>query len=180
MGKERLQQDDMERYVESRFLQWKWSSNEQHKMELQYFGELGKVKQQQAKTSHQKGIIKAYYSDLIAGMKKERRYFRRQFEQEYLLTNPKGVTGVRYDKLKNQFLARVTYLQEQVDEDTRKLTLVKEDEEFEVSEDWILNESGLVDDVVEHIMDMDAEDGYFVIPKGKKYMNQESTQELDL
>ena len=174
MGNKRVDNDAMAEYVESRFVEWKWSSNAEHSMNLTYFGELGRESQKMAKSDKDKAIIKQYYSDLITAMKKERRYFRQQFEKEFLLTDPQMVTGVRFNRSTNKFTARCTYQHQQQDKQTNKVMWVKREDEFEVPEDWVLHEAGFAEDVLQHILDMDVEGGYFVVPKDRTFHEPET------
>jgi hypothetical protein len=73
-----------------------WVSNEQHQKDLQWFCQLMSLNLQNAKSAHQKEIIKLYYTELLKAMKKERQHFRMQFENDYLLDKTTLVTGVKF------------------------------------------------------------------------------------
>jgi hypothetical protein len=104
-----LDADAMDAYVKRRFLEWNWSSNEQHQKDLQWFCQLMSLDMQKAKSAHQKEIIKLYYTELLKAMKKERRHFRKQFENNYLLDETTLVTGVKFLRAEKKFVARVQY-----------------------------------------------------------------------
>ncbi|KAI2494872.1 hypothetical protein MHU86_19636 [Fragilaria crotonensis] len=105
----------MDVYVEKRFLEWNWSSNEQHQMDLQWYRQIMTSSVEEAKSTSQKEIIKLYYTELLKAMKKERRHFRRQFENDYLLDEAMLVTGVKYVRSENKFVARVQYTDDEGD-----------------------------------------------------------------
>ena len=100
---------------------------------------------------------------------KERRYFRRRFENEYCLNDDKTVTGLRYNKRENKFVARVVYQRENPDKIYKNkgktiIPKVSVNDEVEVTEDWVINQSGLADDVVQYILDLDVDKGFYPVP----------------
>jgi hypothetical protein len=40
----------------------------------------------------------------------------------------------------------------------------RKSDEIEVSEDWVMNQSGLEDDVIQYIIDFDRENGFYPVP----------------
>jgi hypothetical protein len=150
-----LDANAMDAYVERRFLEWNWSSNKQHQKDLQWFRQLMSLDLQKAKSVHQKEIIKLYYTELLKAMKKERRHFHKQFENDYLLGENTLVTGVKFLRAEKKFLARVQYTDANGGFVERHI---------EVSEEWVTKEAGFADDVINHVLALDSDQGYFPIP----------------
>ena len=135
-----LKSEAMLKYVDGRFEAWNWSTNAQHKKDLAYFNEKKIIDMEEAKTESGKEKIRRYYDDLIKAMAKERQYFRRRFENEYCLNDDKTVTGLRYNKRENKFVARVVYQREDPDKSYKKkgktiIPKLSVYEEVEVTED---------------------------------------------
>ena len=88
---------------------------------LVYVKEIKKFDIEKAKKS-EKEKSSRYYDDLMNAMAKERQWFRRHFENQYCLNHDKTVTGLRYSKGENKFVARVVYQCENPDKSyvTRK------------------------------------------------------------
>ena len=110
---------------------------------------------QNAKSAHQKEIIKLYYTELLKAMKKERRHFRKRFENDYLLDETTLVTGVKFLRTEKKFVARVQYTDANGGFVERHI---------EVSEEWVTKEAGFADDVINHILALDSDQGFFSIP----------------
>lgn len=145
----------MDVYVEKRFLEWNWSSNEQHQMDLQWYRQIMTSSMEEAKSTSQKEIIKLYYTELLKAMKKERRHFRRQFENDYLLDEAMLVTGVKYVRPENKFVARVQYTDDKGDNVEKHIP---------VTEEWFRKEAGFANDVINHVLNLESDGRYFPIP----------------
>jgi hypothetical protein len=65
-----------------------------------------RIEERKAKTDHTQSIIHHYYTNLLQLMKKERRLFRKEFENNYNLGNPAANRGLKYDQESNSFTAR--------------------------------------------------------------------------
>jgi hypothetical protein len=170
MGKAVCKKEVLDRYVDSRFTEWQWSTTAQHIAEKKYYEAMKVLHMENAKSKADKEKILHYYTDLLTGMEKERRYYRRMIERDYHLDNVKSVTGIRFDKVGKRFVARVVY-QEELPEKAFKNKKGKNIiptqavfEEVEVTEDWVINQSGLAEDVVQYIIDFGVEDGFFPVP----------------
>ena len=167
MGKEILKTDEMEKYIEKCFVDWSWSSNAQHVADIWYFRDRRNLEKTNAKCYSEKEKIHNYYKDLEKAMIKERRYYRRQFATQFRLNDVYTVTGLRYNKHNNKFVAKIEHKREprQYDADGKKVEQLGPPEvysnEIEVSEDWVINESGLDDDVIQHVLDMNIDNGFF-------------------
>ena len=61
------------------------------------------------KRESERGLIKAYYTDLNKAIQKEWQYFRRQFEKEFRLNDLLTVTGLQYNKHTNKFIAMLQH-----------------------------------------------------------------------
>jgi hypothetical protein len=94
-------------------------------------------------------------------MKKERRFFRKEFENYYKLGNPAAVRGLKHDQESDTFTARSVYKVFQ-----KESNKVKEIEEIMVvSEEWV-KLVGFANGVVEHVISMDSGCGFVPVPKG--------------
>ena len=109
MGKAELNDDAMNQFVNDCFVAWGWSSNEQYLKDLQYFEAKMVYEMEHTKRESERGLIKAYYTDLNKAIQKERRYFRRQFEKEFRLNDLLTVTGLQYNKHTNKFVAKLQH-----------------------------------------------------------------------
>jgi hypothetical protein len=67
------------------------------------------TEERKAKTDHTQNLIHHYYTDLLQSMKKERSFFRKEFENNYKLGNPAAVRGLKYDQESDTFTARCVY-----------------------------------------------------------------------
>ena len=113
--------------------------------------------------------IVCYYKDLKKAILKERRFFKRQLENEFRLNDVKTVTCLQYNKTTNIFYAQLQWQDERPEKSHRvkgkKVVPAKpKSGDIEVSEDWVLNQSGLEDDVIQYIIDFDREDGFYPVP----------------
>ena len=96
---------------------------------------------------------------------KERHFFKRQLENEFRLNDVKTVFGLRYNKTTNKFYARLQWQEERPEKSHRvkgKKVVPTEpkSDDIEVSEDWVMNQPGLEDDVIQYIIDFDRENGF--------------------
>jgi hypothetical protein len=121
------------------------------------------IEERKVKTDHTQRIIHHYYTDLLQLMKKERRFFRKEFENNYKLGNPAAVRGLKYDQEWDTFTAWCVYkfLQKEFME-------VEEIQEIMVvSEEWVkFALAGFANGVVEHVMSMDSGCGFVPVPEG--------------
>ena len=170
MGKTIIKKETMDEYVDGRFESWNWSTQAQHTLDCKYFASLKKLDLGLVTTKEEKKKITNYYRDLEKAIAKERRHFRRQFEIEFRLEEARTVTGLRYNKTDNKFFARLTWQEEKREQghmNAKKELIIpteRRNEELEVTEDWVLNQSGLADDVIQYIVDLDFENGFFPVP----------------
>jgi hypothetical protein len=67
------------------------------------------IEERKAKTDHTRSLIHHYYTDLLQSMKKERRFLRKEFVNNYKLGNPAAVRGLKYDQESDTFTARCVY-----------------------------------------------------------------------
>jgi hypothetical protein len=86
---------------------------------------------------------------------KERRHFRKQFENDYLLDKTTLVTGVKFLQAEEKFVAHVQYTDVNGGFGERH---------NEVSEEWVTKKAGFADDVINHVLALDSNQGYFPIP----------------
>jgi hypothetical protein len=163
MGKAIISDEAMEKYVNDRFVMWQWSSHEQHQKELEFFRKEMTLQIEKADSERLKELIHCYYTDLLKAIKKERRHFRKQFQNDFILSNPKAVTGIRFNKRDQTFKARTAYRQA-ITKDRSK-TFETIEAELDVSAEWVVTEAGFAEDVLQHILDCDADEGFFPIPK---------------
>ena len=96
----------MENFVNHTFQNWGWSSNKQFAKDLERQRQIMQIEERKAKTDRTRSMIHHYYTDLLQSMKKERRFFRKEFENNYKLGNPVAVKGLKYDLESNTFTAR--------------------------------------------------------------------------
>ncbi len=94
-------------------------------------------------------------------MKKERRHFRKKFEEEYLLSKDNIVTGVRYNHEESKYTSTIAYNDDADADDDTKLDL-------QVSGPWLFEASGISKDYILHIHDMDSHDGFVNVPSDKE------------
>ena len=86
-------------------------------------------------------------------MKKERRHFRRVFENDYLLNEVMLVTGVKYVRSDNKFVAHVQYSDDEGGDVEKHIP---------VSEEWVKKEAGFANDVINYLLNLDCEKGIFL------------------
>ena len=99
----------METFVDHSFRNWGWSSNKQFVKDLECQRQIMQIEERKAKTDHIQSMIHHYYTNLLQSMKKERRFFRKEFENNYKLGNPAAVRGLKYDQESDTFTARCVY-----------------------------------------------------------------------
>jgi hypothetical protein len=98
-------------------------------------------------------------------MKKERRFFRKEFEINYKLGNPAAVWGLKYDQELDTFTARCVHNIFQ-----KESNKVEEIEEIMVvSEEWV-KLADFANGVVEHVISMDSGCGFVPVPKGAEVL----------
>ena len=149
----------MEKFVDYSFRNWGWSSNKQFVKDLERQRQIMQIEERKAKTDYTRSVIHHYYTDLLQSMKKERRFFRKEFEHNYKLGNPAAVRGLKYDQESDTFTARCVYevFQKESNE-------VEEIEEIMVvSEEWV-RLAGFANGVVEHVISMDSGCGFVPVP----------------
>jgi hypothetical protein len=99
----------MEKFVDHSFRNWGWSSNKQFVKDLERQRQIMQIEERKAKTDHTQSLIHHFYTDLLQSMKKEWRFFRKVFENNYKLGNPAAVRGLKYDQELDTFTARCVY-----------------------------------------------------------------------
>jgi hypothetical protein len=72
----------MDKFVNHSFWNWVWSSNKQFAKDLECQRQILQIEERKAKTDHTRSLIHHYYTDLLQSMKKERRFFRKEFASE--------------------------------------------------------------------------------------------------
>ena len=137
----------MEKFVDYSFQNWGWSSNKQFKMDLEHQRKIMKEEIGKAKNDRTQISICLYYTDLLKAMKKERRYFRKQFEENYKLGNPAAVRALKYDMDTDTFTALCVY--EMPNKESGEIEEIEE--EMEVSDEWLKN-AGFAQGVVQHVI----------------------------
>jgi hypothetical protein len=88
----------MEKLVDHCFRNCGWSSNKHFVKDLERQRQIMKIEERKAKTDHTRSMIHHYYTDLLQSMRKERRFFRKEFENNYKLGNSAEVRGLKYDQ----------------------------------------------------------------------------------
>jgi hypothetical protein len=70
---------------------------------------------------------------------------------------------MQYHKREKKFLANVAYLREVGETNLKKgKVITKLENVSEETEDWVINESGLLrNDVLQHLLDLDVDDGFY-------------------
>jgi hypothetical protein len=68
-----------------------------------------RIEERKVKTDHTRSLIHHYYTNLLQSRKKERRFFRKEFENTYKLGNPAAVRGLKYDQELDTFTAQCVY-----------------------------------------------------------------------
>jgi hypothetical protein len=164
----------MEKFVDYSFRNWGWSSNKQFVKDLERQRQIMQIEERKAKTDYTRSVIHHYFTDLLQSMKKERRFFRKEFENNYKLGNPAAVRGLKYDQESDTFTARCVYevFQKESNE-------VEEIEEIMVvSEEWV-RLAGFANGVVEHVISMDSGCGFVPVPEGVEIlMNTRKVQRV--
>jgi hypothetical protein len=98
-------------------------------------------------------------------MKKERRLFRKEFENNNKLSNPAAVRGLKFDQELDTFTAWCVYKLFQ-----KESNKVEEIEEIMVvSEEWF-KLVGFANGVVEHVKSMDSGCGFVPVPEWVKIL----------
>ena len=114
-----------------------------------------------AKTDRVQSLIHHYLTDLLRAMKKERKFYRKEFKTNYKLGDPAAVRGLKYDQKSDIFTARCLYkvlnkYTKEIDEIEEKMVVAKE---------WV-KLAGFAKGVVEHVISMDSGCGYIPVPEG--------------
>ncbi len=132
-----------------------------------------RLKKERQNRSHTKQIHH-YYTNLLQFMKKERRFFRKEFENNYKLGNPAAVRGVKYDQELDTFTAGCACKLFQ--KESNKVEEITEI--MVVSEEWV-KLVGFANGVVEHVISMDSGCGFVPVPEGAKIlMNTRKVQRV--
>jgi hypothetical protein len=95
-------------------------------------------------------------------MKKERRFFRKEFENYYKLDNPAAIRGLKHDQESDTFAARCVYKLFQKESNKVEEIMVK-------SEEWV-KLAGFANGVVEHVISMDSGCGSVPVLEGVKIL----------
>ncbi len=124
------------------------------------------IEERKAKTDHTQSMIHHYYTNLLQSMKKERRrFFRKEFENNYKLGNPAAVRGLNYDQELDTFTAQGVYKLFQ--KETNKVEEIGEI--MVVSEVWV-SLVGFANGVEEHVISMDSGCGFVPVTEGDKIL----------
>jgi hypothetical protein len=109
------------------------------------------IEERKAKTDHTQSMIHHYYTNLLQLMKKKRRFFRKEFENNYKLGNPAAVRGLKYDQESDTFTAWCVYKLFQ-----KESNEVEEIEEIMMVSEELVKLAGFANGVVEHVISMDS------------------------
>ena len=151
----------MEKFVDYSFQNWGWSSNKQFMKDLERQRQIMQLEARKAKTDRVRSLIHHYFTDLLQAMKKERRFYRKEFETNYKLGNPAAVRGLKYDQKSDIFTARCLY--KVLNKDTNEIDEIEE--KMVVTEEWV-KLAGFAKGVVEHVISMDSGCGFIPVPEG--------------
>ena len=135
-----LDVDEMEKFVARSFAAWEWDTEDQFKQRLEEYA--NKRKEQPNKT------LKTFYLRMIQAVKKERRQARTRFEREYKFSKPALVRGIRYNKVKDQFTARVVFHVWSAEDQA----YLEEMEYMQIEEQWF-KDNEFDEQIVQHIID---------------------------
>jgi hypothetical protein len=123
------------------------------------------IELRKAKADHTPSMIHHYYTNLLQSMKKERRFFRKEFENNYKLGNPAAVRGLKYDQESDTFTARC--VKKVFQKESNKVEEIEEI--MVVSEEWV-KLAGFANGVGEHVISMDSGCGFVPVPEGVKIL----------
>ena len=150
-----LDVDEMEKFVARSFAAWQWDTEDQFKQRLEEYA--NKRREQPNKT------LKTFYLRMIQAVKKERRQARTRFEREYKFSKPALVRGIRYNKDKDQFTARVVFHVWSAEDQVPK----EEIEYMQIEEQWF-TDNDFDEEMVKHIIDFENDDGFVSVPTDLK------------
>ena len=158
----RLNEKAMHAFVEAKFRQWKWSSMEQHKKELESVRMNMKYAIQRAKTLKMQEDIRRKATQKLNFMKKERKNFTKSFELEYKFGNAAMVQGLKYNPREDCFIAQLEYKVQH----NRGWKWITKKDTIPVSEFW-LKEADYSEGVLQHVINLGNTDEFVPIPSGK-------------
>jgi hypothetical protein len=99
----------VEKFDNYSFQNWGWSSNKQFIKDMEHQCQIMQIEERKAKTDHTQSMIHHYYTNLLQLMKKERRFFRKEFENNYKLGNSAAVRGLKYDQELDTFTGQCVH-----------------------------------------------------------------------
>lgn len=154
----------MNKFVESRFLYWGWSSTKDHKNEVEKKREEMKRRIDRCKKKETKEELREQYTKEISFMKKERRKYKRAFELEWTFGEAAMVHGLKYNPREDTFAARLVYSVK-----TKGGNLEEQEEIIAVSKDWI-KDADYAEGVIQHVINLGNTDEFVPVPSGESIL----------
>jgi hypothetical protein len=172
----------MEAFVQRTFTKdWKWHSEKRHQKYLQW---LLQKSEAVSDVAEQK-----YYKQLHSFAKRERQYYRKRLEIKFQCSRQGMLVAIKYRRSDNTFTGIVKFsskkdvnkrvgLQDFEDssEDSgdpgssgqtkRQASTDSHSEEVVLETEWV--QQAILPDLVDHIMKLDSDDGFFNIPQTKE------------
>jgi hypothetical protein len=150
-----VRNEDLEEFIQRSFQQWGWYNEEQFSASMKFFADEA-VKAKAAEDDD----TRKYYNAMCRTMKKERKFYRRHLEAEYLSSVPAVLESVKYRRDIDEFYGRMVYT---VPDPDNPGNLVQEILEDRIDEEWVRRAYSR--EMVEHIINLDSGDGYVAVPQ---------------
>ena len=138
--------EEVEEFIQRSFKAWGWHNEEDYSKTLKYCRD--KSKKAVAKKD---SYTRRYFSALHRLMKKERLYYRRVLEAEYLCSVPAVLESVKYRRDTDTFIGRMVF--EVPDRDNPGKTK-RDFLEEKIEEEWVRR--SFAPEMVQHIINLDS------------------------
>ena len=166
----------MEAFVQRTFTKdWKWHSEKKHEKYLRW---LLQKSEAVSDVAEQK-----YYKQLHSFAKRERQYYRKRLETKFQCSRQGMLVALKYRRSDNTFTGMVKFSSKVDDQDfedssdesvdagssehkKRKPSTDVHSEEVVLETEWV--HQAILPDLVDHVMKLESDDGFFNIPQTKE------------
>ena len=155
-------EEEMERYVEGRFREWRWLSSAEFKKSVEKRREKMVKALNRYSDIRKRQQIKDFAKSQINQMKNQRKTIRKAFQREWAFGNAANVLGLRYNNVEDKFEARIVYTERDEESGPQQ-----REEVITVSREWI-RDAKYADGVIQHVINLGNKDGYVSVPSGEE------------
>ena len=160
-----FKQNEMNKFVDKSLEEWGWWTEKEFKQSMSEYqtqlDDARKIKNATTRTN-----LVNFYQRLIRSMKVERNRMKSFLEKEFRATRPGFIKGLRYDKARKEFTARLVYKEKEGNE------MIEKEETMKMDLEWV--KSVFEEGAIAYVMNMAFTEQFCDVPKSEVAVDNEA------